>query len=74
MRKNLDESYVQVCVFDDRVEVLLSGMLYGDIDIEITEMGKSRCKNEAIAETFHYMHIIESWRTGISRLHNRNAV
>lgn len=36
-------------------------------------MGKSRCRNEAIAEAFHYMHIIESWGTGIPRLYNRCA-
>lgn len=35
--------------------------------------GKSRCRNEAIAEAFHYMHIIESWGTGIPRLYNRCA-
>lgn len=29
--------------------------------------------NEAVAEAFHYMHIIESWGTGIPRLYNRSA-
>lgn len=40
-------------------------MLYGGLDVETVKMGKSRCKNAAIAEAFHYMHIIESWGTGV---------
>lgn len=72
-RSYLDEACVQVCIFDDRIEVLLPGMLYGGLDIATAKMGKSRCRNEAIAEAFHYMHIIESWGTGIPRLYNRCA-
>lgn len=72
-RSYLDEACIQVCIFDDRVEVLSPGMLYGGLDIETAKMGKSRCRNEAIAEAFHYMHIIESWGTGIPRLFNRCA-
>ena len=41
--------------------MLSPGMLYGGLDIATAKMGKSRCRNEAIAEAFHYMHIIESW-------------
>lgn len=37
--------------------MLSPGMLYGGLDIATAEMGKSRCRNEAIAEAFHYMHI-----------------
>ena len=72
-RSYLDESCVQVCIFDDRIEVLSPGMLYGGLDIATAKMGKSRCRNEAIAEAFHYMHIIEAWGTGIPRLYNRSA-
>lgn len=72
-RSYLDEACVQVCIFDDRIEVLSPGMLYGGLDITTVKMGKSRCRNEAIAEAFHYMHIIESWGTGIPRLYNRCA-
>ena len=53
--------------------MLSPGMLYGGLDIATAKMGKSRCRNEAIAEAFHYMHIIESWGTGIPRLYNRSA-
>ena len=72
-RSYLDEACVQVCIFDDRIEVLSPGMLYGGLDIATAKMGKSRCRNEAIAEAFHYMHIIESWGTGVPRLYNRSA-
>ena len=34
-------------------------------------MGKSSCRNEAIAEAFHYMHIVEAWGTGLPRILNR---
>lgn len=70
-RSYLDESCVQVCIFDDRVEVLSPGTLYGGLDIETVKKGKSRCRNGAIAEAFHYMHIIEAWGTGIPRMINR---
>lgn len=29
------------------------------------------CRNEAIAEAFHYMQIVEAWGTGIPRIINR---
>ena len=58
-------------IFDDRIEVLSPGMLYGGLDIETAKSGKSTCRNEAIAEVFHYMHIVEAWGTGIPRIINR---
>ena len=70
-RSYLDRSCVQVCVFDDRVEVISPGMLYGGIDIETAKVGKSTCRNEAVAEAFHYMHIVEAWGTGLPRIINK---
>lgn len=67
-RSYLEDSCVQVSVYDDRVEVSSPGMLYGGIDIETAKNGKSSCRNAAIAEAFHYMHIIEGWGTGIPRI------
>ncbi len=55
----------------DRLEVSSPGMLYGGLDIETAKTGKSTCRNEAIAEAFHYMHIVEAWGTGIPRIINR---
>mgnify|MGYP004630607071 FL=1 len=70
-RSYLDRSCVQVCIYDDRLEVASPGMLYGGLDIETAKTGKSTCRNEAIAEAFHYMHIVEAWGTGIPRIINR---
>ena len=70
-RSYLDDSTIQVSVYDDRVEVSSPGMLYGGLDIETAKLGKSRCRNAAIAEAFHYMHIVETWGTGIPRIISR---
>ena len=60
-RSYLDKSCIQVCIYDDRMEVSSPGMLYGGLDIETVKTGKSACRNEAIAEAFHYMRIAEAW-------------
>ncbi|MCM1387464.1 MAG: putative DNA binding domain-containing protein [Bacillus sp. (in: Bacteria)] len=70
-RSYLDKSCIQVSIFDDRLEVLSPGMLYNGLDLETAKMGKSTCRNEAIAEAFHYMHMIEAWGTGIPRIISR---
>lgn len=70
-RSYLDRSCIQVCIFDDRIEVLSPGMLYGGLDIITAKRGKSTCRNEAIAEAFHYMKIVEAWGTGIPRIISR---
>jgi predicted HTH transcriptional regulator len=70
-RSYLDKSCVQVCLYDDRLEVSSPGMLYGGLDLKTAKLGKSTCRNEAIAEAFHYMHIVEAWGTGLPRIINR---
>ena len=67
-RSYLVESCVQVSVYDDRVEVDSPGMLYDGLDLNDVRRGTSRCRNAAIAESFHYMKIIDSWGTGIPRI------
>ena len=42
-----------------------------ELDIETAKKGKSTCRNEAIAEAFHYMHIVEARGTGLPRIINR---
>ena len=46
-------------------------MLYGGLDIVTAKHGKSTCRNEAIAEAFYYMKIVEAWGTGIPRIISR---
>ena len=70
-RSYIDRSCIQICIFDDRIEVISPGALYAGLDIETIKSGKSACRNEAIAEAFHYMHIVEAWGTGIPRIINR---
>ena len=43
----------------------------GGLDIITAKHGKSTCRNEAIAEAFHYMKIVEAWGTGIPRIISR---
>lgn len=67
-RSYLDESAIQVSIFDDRIEVLSPGMLYGGLDIVSAKLGKSHCRNAAIADAFFYMGIIEAWGSGLPRI------
>lgn len=67
-RSYLDDSCIQVSVYDDRVEIVSPGMLYGGLDMEAALGGKSKCRNAAISEAFYYMGIIEAWGTGLGRI------
>lgn len=70
-RSYIDDSCTQISVYDDRVEVLSPGTLYGGMDWETVKEGKSKCRNTAICDAFHYMRIIEQWGTGIPRIINQ---
>ena len=70
-RNYMDNSCVQVAVYDDRVEVTSPGMLYGGLTLEEAMSGRSKIRNRAIAEIFSRMEIVESWGTGIKRIINR---
>ena len=70
-RSYMAKSCVQVCIFDDRLEVSSPGMLYGGLDIAGAKAGRSVCRNGVIAEAFRYMNIIEAWGTGIPRIIQR---
>ena len=67
-RSYLVESKIQISIFDDRIEVVSPGMLYGRMDIVTMKTGRSKCRNQAIADMFQYMHIVEAWGTGIPRI------
>ena len=67
-RSYLVESKIQISIFDDRIEVVSPGMLYGGMDIATMKTGRSKCRNQAIADMFQYMHIVEAWGTGIPRI------
>lgn len=41
-----------------------------ELDPEAALEGKSKCRNAAISEAFHYMKLIEAWGTGPGRIRN----
>lgn len=67
-RSYIDESKIQMSIFDDRLEIVSPGLPFGGLDIESMKLGRSSCRNKAIAEAFKYMRIVEAWGTGIPRI------
>jgi predicted HTH transcriptional regulator len=55
-------------VYDDRLEITSPGKLPMGQTIERMKKGYSRIRNEAIANAFAYMHLIEHWGSGIPRI------
>lgn len=67
-RNYMERACIQVCVYDDRVEITSPGMLYGDLTIDMIKRGRTRIRNAAIAQAFGRMYVIEGWGTGIRRM------
>lgn len=60
-RNFMDNSCVQVAIYDDRLEVTSPGMLYGGLTLEEAMSGRSKIRNRAIAEVFSRMELIEEF-------------
>ena len=67
-RNYMDNSCVQVCIYDERVEITSPGMLFGGLTLEMMMSGSSKIRNTGIAEIFSRMHIVEGWGTGVQRM------
>lgn len=67
-RNYLVNAYIQVSIFDDRVEILSPGGLYANLSREEMLSGLSRLRNPVLASVFHRMGIVEQWGTGIRRV------
>lgn len=67
-RSYFQPSYVQVALYDDRLEVTSPGMLSREMTIEKMKEGYSKIRNRGIAHAFAYMKIIEGWGSGIPRM------
>ena len=67
----MDNSCIQVAVFDNRLEVTSPGMLYGGLTLEEALSGRSKIRNRVIADVFSRMDLIEEWGTGIRRIFKR---
>ena len=69
-RNMLDESCIQVAIYDDRLEVTSPGGLYNGLTYEEVMSGHSKIRNKVIANVFSQMGLIEAWGSGIRRILN----
>ena len=67
-RNYLTPSYIQVAIFDDRVEISSPGGLYGGITIEEMKNGSSSIRNKVLADIFAKMELVEHWGIGIKKV------
>ena len=67
-RNLLDESCIQVAVYDDRLEVTSPGGLYNGLTYEEVMNGHSKIRNKGIANIFSQMGFVEAWGSGIKRI------
>lgn len=66
-RSYLISSCVQVCLYDDRLEISSPGGLKRGLTLQKALDGRSEIRNHALAQAFHYMKLIENWGTGLRR-------
>ena len=69
-RNLLDESCVQIAIYDDRLEVTSPGGLYNGLTYEEVMNGHSKIRNKGIANIFSQMGLVEAWGSGIKRIFN----
>lgn len=67
-RNYLVHAYIQVAIFDDRIEISSPGGLYDNLTKEEMLSGISRLRNPLLADLFLKMGIVEQWGTGIKRV------
>ena len=65
---HLDESCIQVAIYDDRLEVTSPGGLYNGLTYEEVMKGHSKIRNKLIANIFGQMGLVEAWESGIRRI------
>ncbi|MCM1125826.1 MAG: putative DNA binding domain-containing protein [Lachnospiraceae bacterium] len=64
-RNFMDESCVQVALYEDRLEVTSPGGLCHGLTLAEALSGRSRQRNRAVAEVFSQMGLIEAWGNGL---------
>ena len=69
-RNLLDESCIQVAIYDNRLEVTSPGGLYNGLTYEEIMNGHSKIRNRGIANIFNQMGLVEAWGSGIKRIIN----
>lgn len=66
----MDESCIQVAIYDNRLEVTSPGGLYNGLTYEEIMNGHSKIRNRGIANIFNQMGLVEAWGSGIKRIIN----
>ena len=64
----LQNSHIQVAVYDDRLEITSPGELLPGMTIERMKEGYSKIRNRVLAHAFLYMNMTEAWGSGIPKL------
>lgn len=72
-RSYVERSSTQVALYADRLEVSSPGGVVRGFTLERAMQGESRPRNEALAQAFLYMNLIESWGSGIPRVNRECA-
>jgi len=69
-RNLLEESCIQVAVYDDRLEVTSPGGLYNGLTYEEVMNGHSKIRNKGLVNILNQMGFVEAWGSGIRRILN----
>lgn len=64
----LQNSHIQVAVYDDRLEITSPGGLMPGVTLDKMKEGYSKIRNRALTHAFSYMNLIEAWGSGIPKL------
>jgi predicted HTH transcriptional regulator len=61
-------SSIKINVFDDRMEIISPGTLFGNLDIADLGTGLSECRNRSLVRIFRQLGLMEELGTGIARI------
>ena len=64
----IQNSSIQVAIYDDRLEITSPGGLLPGVTIELMKEGFSKIRNRSLANAFAYMNLVEAWGSGIPKL------
>lgn len=64
----IQNSNIQVAIYDDRLEITPPGGLLPGVTIELMKEGFSKIRNRSLANAFAYMNLVEAWGSGIPKL------
>jgi len=62
------KSSIKINVFDDKIEAINPGILFGNLDIEDLGKGISECRNRKMVKIFRKFDFMEELGTGIKRI------